>query len=362
MRALVLAAVACSTESGPPAPVPAAATVATADAAGLADAAVDAPPAAWSFAVLSDLHLPNPRASEVTRVVRALIELKVRFVVITGDHTNGNGDDPRRTYADAGWDAVTQALTPLRDAGIAVLPVAGNHDSYLSWQRDHYAAAFRDLARWAAPLVVTPQSSHGHGRAPFSYSVTVDGVHLSLVHLVAQSVEPEVATWLAADLEAAAGARHRIVAGHVPLSSVFSTSHAAYLAQLGGLLERGRATLHIGGHEHLVWDEDVALPAGGTLRQVLVGCSSGFYQYEPRDPAKQRAHCAPVADRTRKEPMRCAMPHGGGLFEIARGRKNRHVQHARTTFTVLTVTGDAISVQPMTLDAAGRAIAFYLDP
>lgn len=363
MRVLVLLAVACGTESSPPAqtqapPPPVAMDAAVADAAAL-DAATSPP---WQFAVLSDLHLPNPRVKDVEQVVAALLEMKVRVVVVTGDHTNGNPGDPVRTFAADGWDDVTRALMPLRKAGIAVLPLAGNHDASTPSQRDHYAQAFRDLDAWAAPFTVTPTAdARGHGRPPFSYGVDVEGVHFALTHLVATNVEPDVARWLEADLAAAAGARHRIVFGHVPMSSVIWATKKAYADQLGGIMERGRATLHVAGHEHILWDEDVALPSGSMIRQVLVGCSSGFYQYAPNAAEKLRARCTPIIDATRREPMRCAMPHGGGAFEIARGRKNRHVQHARTTFVVFTVNGDAIAAQPMTLATDGRAVPFYLD-
>ncbi len=364
-------AVACGSESSPRREPP----VGVADATvGATDAASDAAPAdahpidaaeakPWRFAVLSDLHLPNPRARDVDQVVAALIELDVRLVVVTGDHTNGNpGDAPRTLDAD-GWNDVRRALQPLRDARIPVLPVAGNHDVSTRSQHDHYALAFKDLADWAAPLSLTPPrtDARGNGRPPFSYSVDVDGVHFSLTHLVSTTVDAEVADWLAADLEAAARATHRIVFGHVPMSSVIYHRHAGYIGQLGGIMERGHATMHVAGHEHIVWDEDVPLPGGTSIREVLVGCSSGFYQYAPQPPRKLAARCTLLADPTRREPMRCLMPHGGGAFEIARGRKNRHVQHARTVFTVFTVNGPSIEAAPMTIDAKGNAIPFYLD-
>jgi hypothetical protein len=309
------------------------------------------------------LHLPNPLTRNVDRVVAALIDLDVRLVVVTGDHTNGNPGDRPRTFEADGWVDVRRALQPLRDAHIPVLPVAGNHDVSTRSQHEHYAAAFKDLEQWAAPLVVARPASdaRGNGRAPFSYSVDVDGVHFSLTHLVSTSVDADVVRWLTADLEAAAGATHRIVLGHVPMSSVIYRPNAPYIAQLGAILERGHATLLVAGHEHIVWDEEVALPGGTLIREVLIGCSSGFYQYAPQEPRKHSARCTPIPDPTRKEPMRCTMPHGGGVFEIARGRKNRHVQHARTTFTLFTVDGTSIDARPMTIDDHGRAVPFYLD-
>lgn len=305
--------------------------------------------------MLSDLHLPNFNTAIVERTVAALIEAKVRFVVITGDHTNGSPlDGPFRK--PKWWGAVAHALQPLRDAGIAVLPVAGNHDSYLPVQREGYAATFDP--GWAKPLAITDSGTSTLARWPFSYSLDVDGVHLSLAHVVATRIDPAVARWLAQDLASASTAQHRIVFGHVPLSSVILSPSKVFVEQLGGILDRGKASMYAAGHEHVVWDEDVALP-GGKLRQVLVGCASGYYDYAPSEPSKLRARCVTVVRPGMREPMRCKMPNGGA-FEIARGRKNRHIQHYRNAFVLIDVDGDQLHVRPMTVDAAGRAQPFYL--
>lgn len=303
----------------------------------------------WTFAVLSDLHLPNDHAETVHETVAALVKLRVRFVVVTGDHTNGT-DAFRGRPRDwaTWWPAVRAALQPLRDAGIAVLPIAGNHDTYWPWQRQAYAEAFADLEAWAAPLVV---NSHGEGvaGAPFSYSVDVDGVHLALAHVVAQHLDREVAAWLEQDLAAAQAAKRRIVFGHVPMVSVIREPKPRFAARLGAILERGAVSHYIAGHEHIVWDERF-----GSIEQISVGCSSGFYQYEPSAESKLHAHCVGHGA------MRCAMPDGGGEFVIARGRKNRRVQHDKNSFTLFTVDGDDLRVRPMTI-IDGEPRPFYLN-
>ncbi|HEX4418300.1 MAG TPA: metallophosphoesterase [Kofleriaceae bacterium] len=178
-------------------------------------------PQQWSFAVLSDLHLPNPRAATVDRTVEGLIALGVRLVIVAGDHTNGSQlVDHRRGRVKAWWASVTEALEPLHAAGIAVLPIAGNHDTYLSWQREGYEQAFADLERWTAPFTLNSGTGRGVARAPYSYSLDVDGVHFALAHVVDQSIDRDVAGWLTDDLAAAANARLRFVFGHVPLFSV----------------------------------------------------------------------------------------------------------------------------------------------
>jgi predicted phosphodiesterase len=314
----------------------------------------------WSFAVLSDMHLPNPRAALVDQTIQALIALHVRLVIITGDHTNGADKvDRRRRRSRAWWAAVTDALEPLHDAGIAVLPIAGNHDTYLSWQRDGYEHAFGDLERWAAPLHINLGTGRSVARAPYSYSVDLDGVHFSLAHVVDQTVDRDVADWLTGDLAAAATARLRFVFGHVPVFSVVRRPARPFVEQLGPILDRGHADFYVAGHEHVTWDETFALPSGDALRQVSVGCASGFYVFSPSKAAQRRAACERAAPGT----LSCTMPNGG-RFELARDRSQHMVEHDANTFTVFTVTGDGggddVQVTPMTVDGGGHPRAFYL--
>jgi hypothetical protein len=306
-------------------------------------AAPPAPAKPWTFAVLSDLHLPNDHDETVRATVAALVQMRVRFVVVTGDHTNGS-DAFRGKPRDwaTWWPAVRDALQPLRDAGIPVLPIAGNHDTYWPWQRDAYASAFADLEAWAAPLGVQV------GRAPFYYSVDVDGVHFAMAHVVGQTLSRDVATWLDEDLAAAQSANRRIVFGHVPMVSIIREPKQTFAAELGAILERGHVSHYIAGHEHVVWQERF-----GSIEQISVGCSSGFYQYEPSAASKLHAHC------TGTRAMRCTMPDGGGAFVLARGRKNRRVQHHKNSFTLFTIDGDDLQVRPMTIER-GEPRPFYL--
>ena len=315
-------------------------------------------PQHWSFAVLSDLHLPNPRSAVIDREIAALIPMGVRFVVVTGDHTNGSAVvDHRRARVNAWWTSITNTLAPLREAGIPVLPIAGNHDTYLAWQREGFERAFGDLARWAAPLEVHPATGRGFARAPYSYSVDVDGVNLALANIVDQDVDRDVAAWLTDDLAAATNARARMVFGHVPLFSVIKRPARHFVEQLGAILARGRADFYIAGHEHVTWDETFPLGAGELLRQVTVGCASGFYVFAPSKAARTRASCEATGPRT----QRCTMPNGGP-FELVRDHASRMLEHDAATFTVFTVNGDDVEVTPMTVDAEGHVHAFYLRP
>jgi 3',5'-cyclic AMP phosphodiesterase CpdA len=322
----------------------------------------------WTFAVLSDIHTPNDGTvwPELEQVVAALVELKPRLVIVTGDHTNGDVDDGKgRIKLMKKWmAAVKKGLQPLRDAGIPVLPVAGNHDSYKEGHREKYAEAFADLEDWARPLQLDaswPEKGISVTSAPFSYSVDVDGVHLTLAHVVAQDMKPALTRWIAADLASAADARLRLVFGHVPLSSVIGRPSDEMIRTFGGVLEAGKADLYIAGHEHVVWDEDVALPGGGSIRQVLVGCSSGYYNYGPSGKAQKRAGCKKVEVKGLKKPARCKMPNGGGEFLIYDDkRQKRRIQHYRINFTMFTVDDTTITATPMTISKKGEAVPFYL--
>src|SRR6188768_1171306 len=105
----------------------------------------------WTFVVISDLHVPQDGSPDrrVDRLVGAILSLdpKPRFVVVTGDMTNGNPRDSRFRvrWSHVWWRTVRATLQPLRDAGIAILPLAGNHDAHREDHRRQYAAAWADL-------------------------------------------------------------------------------------------------------------------------------------------------------------------------------------------------------------------------
>lgn len=64
------------------------------------------------------------------RVIRAAIDNKVDFVIIAGDVF----DTARASYGD--YMAFFKGMEKLRDAGIPVYLVTGNHDPYTSWDKD----------------------------------------------------------------------------------------------------------------------------------------------------------------------------------------------------------------------------------
>ena len=315
------------------------------------------------FAVISDLHLmavksDTPPAYAV-KMIDAVLAQHPRLVVITGDFTNGTTHDAPGVVAHRkhAWAAVRALLQPLRDAGIPVLPIPGNHDTYQAAQRALYAETWKDLAAWAAPLAIEAKGGHDIDAAPFSYAVDVDGVHLALGYFVDQVVHAPVRSWLADDLAKAKDARVRLVFGHVPMSSVIAPPSATFVKQLGAILVAGHADAYIAGHEHLVWDEDVPLADGVTLRQILVGTATGEYDYGPRPAERKRAACAPSGAY-----LECKLPHGGLPFQIRPNTDpDAHgalIEARRATFTMITVDGTTITAEPIAVDRDGKLLAF----
>ena len=181
-------------------------------------------------------------------------------------------------------------------------------------------------------------------------------MHFALAHVVDQAIDRDVADWLTDDLAAAANARLRFVFGHVPLFSVIRRPARQFVDRFGPILDHGHADFYVAGHEHVTWDETFSLPSGDSLRQVTVGCASGFYVFSPSKAAQRRAACEGHGEHGT---LSCTMPNGG-RFELVRDRSQRMVEHDGNTFTVFTVTGDDVQVNPMTVDGDGHLHAFYL--
>jgi len=129
-----------------------------------------------------------------------------------------------------------------------------------------------------------------------------------------------------------------------------------FIDRFGPILEHGHADFYVAGHEHVAWDETFLLPSGDPLRQVTVGCASGFYVFSPSRAAQRRAGCERHGGHGRSA-ARCPTAAASSWFAIqVRAWSSTNVN----TFTVFTVTGDDVQVNPMTVDGDGHLHAFYL--
>lgn len=297
-------------------------------------------PERWGFAVVSDIHVyPDGRvAARFKTLVDRLVDLKPRFVVIAGDSTNGNKDDRHSlSTARMWWRSLHSALEPLKQARVPLLPIAGNHDSYRQVHRDAYEEAWRGLAS-------QPMELELKGDPAMNYSFDLDGVHFSLLRVVDQKLDSDVAAWLKADLEDAAGARLRFAFGHVPLESRMGRTSETFKRKLGKALAEGNADAYFAGHEHLVFDAPVDTGAG-TVRQVTVGTASATYTYG-------------LNERTYREWCKgssCRMPSTGRQFEVDPSTRK---QLRKLAFVWVDLTEEGFSPRALALDEAGRIVAF----
>ena len=301
----------------------------------------------FSFAIVSDIHV---RAStsllpdRFAAVVRNLAGMDLRFVVLNGDATSGNpGDGYDDARVTSWWQSFAQALSPLREAGIPILPIAGNHDYYTPPHQRGYAAAW-------AELPVADGARFGlFGQPPFSYSFLYEGVFFLFLHVIDQALSANVETFARGELatEAAQNASLRLCFGHVPLVSMMGKSSPEFGAKLGGLLADGNVAAYFSGHEHLFWDQN--LPYNGKqVRQIHVGTASGAYHF-PLSQSVYAAHCTGDFG---------TLPFAGQRFELIPGT---HQQKDEVTVALINVhagEGEGYDVQTLAL-RDGVLVAIY---
>ncbi len=295
----------------------------------------------FRFVILGDIHVSTRGqvADAFHHVVQRVVERAPRCVVLAGDMTSGNPDDGRRLETVQGWwEALDGALAPFAEAGIPVLPVAGNHDHYTDAHRDGYDRAWADLVDRVGPLSLS-------GQPPRNYSVRLDGLHLALAQIVDQGIAPDVERWLIDDLAAAGDADLRLVVGHVPLRSAMGRTNSAFERRLAGLLIDYDVACYFAGHEHLAWD--IGLDVGaGSVRQIIVGTPGARYTFPLRGPLV-RSFCRGA---------RGWMPWSRLAFDVAAGTGD---QTHKVVFAEVEVLGGQYAVELYAVDHNGRVLPFW---
>ncbi|MBI3556423.1 MAG: metallophosphoesterase [Deltaproteobacteria bacterium] len=302
------------------------------------------PATSWRIAVVSDIHVYNDAHTkpEFTRLVAKLVERRPRVLVITGDSTSGNLTDHfGLTRARLWWNEVRRQIAPLQKAGVLVFPVAGNHDYY----RKPHQRAYEEAAK--AILEANAGAPKAAGNPPLNYSVDIDGVHLTLLHIVDQVVDNAQLRWLAEDLKNSKSGL-KLAFGHVPLESVMGHTNRKFRQEYGQAFAEGGATAYIAGHEHLVWDQQLEFE-GYKLRQITVGCSSGAYTF-PIRPDVYAAHC---------KRLTCRLPYSNLSIKLA--SPVTRLQKDEVSFFELEVTGDSYEAHPFTLSPEGNIVPFGVE-
>lgn len=295
----------------------------------------------FRIVILGDIHISTRGAvaERFPAVVERIIEREPRCVLLAGDMTSGNPDDGHSLErVQSWWSALETALAPFAEAGIPVLPIAGNHDHYTAAHREGYRRAWADLAQRVAPLAL-------HGMPPRAYSVRLDGLHIALAEIVDQGIDPDIERWLADDLAAAVDADLRFVIGHVPLRSAMGRTNAAFERRLGALLVEHGVACYFAGHEHLVWDIGIDTGAGA-VRQVIVGTPGARYTFPLRGPLV-RQFC---------RGSRGWMPWSRLCFDVRDGGGE---QVEKVVFAEVEVSGPAYAVELYAVRADGRVAPFW---
>lgn len=291
----------------------------------------------FSLAFVSDIHV---RAStsltpeRFVQVVQNLAGFGLRFVVMGGDATSGNeGDGHDDARVASWWQSFKESLVPLRDAGVPVLPIAGNHDYYTEPHKRGYAEAWADVASGDGARFGL------RGQPPFSYWFVEDGVFFLFLHVVDQLLPAEVEAFAREALATpeARTARLRLCFGHVPLVSMMGRTKLDYCEQLGRLLAEGGVAAFFSGHEHLFWDQ--SLPFGDLrLRQIHVGTASGTYHF-PLSQSVYDAHC---------QGDRGTLP-SGLTFNLIPGSRQQKDEVTIALVNIHLDEGDGYDVQFLTL-------------
>jgi len=291
----------------------------------------------WSFAIISDIHVKQSGqvSDAFLAVVQNLGQLAPRFVVMSGDATNGNpGDKADEAAVATWWQAFFAAVAPLGAAGTPLLPIAGNHDYYTDAHRRGYVAAWSQATSSAAAALGVALS----GRPPLYYAFVLGGVHFTFLHVVDQTLELEVAEFLRSELagDAARSAALRLGFGHVPLLSMMGKSNLDFCAELGGILAQGNVAAYFSGHEHLYWDQVLAF-GDARLRQIHVGTAGGTYHF-PLSQSTYAAHC---------QGDRGTIPYTGKSFDLLPGTRQQK---------------DEVTVLRVHIDLDGNSPGYTLEP
>ncbi len=182
----------------------------------------------FHFAVLGDSQFDDPVA--YNRLINDLVWLRPAFVIQVGDMIEGYSDS---SAAGAQWQRFKGQIEPLLGAGIAFLPVAGNHDLYGTQRMPN------------AELHALYERNWGSSYYRFDYRNSAFIVLNSDEPQAAKAISGKQWKWLQASLQRAQSSEHRFVFLHRPPDSL---QQSAELHEL--FAEHQVHTVFYGHHHH----------------------------------------------------------------------------------------------------------------
>lgn len=223
----------------------------------------------WRFAVLSDTHVGAGGAwlKRLSRLAESLAAERIDVLLVTGDLVLDG------MWFDKRLEAWREALQPVYDAGVTVLPIRGNHDD--SDRPDIWRRHF--------------------GYLPLNGPADEEGLTYTVTHKNALFIGLDQYThrhrinqpWLDGVLMANRQP-HVFVFGHEP---AFSSRHQNTLAKFPAerdlfwsSLGAAGVRMYFCGHDHFYGRASVADARGNPVQQVIsgTGCAAvrGFSRYE----------------------------------------------------------------------------------
>ncbi|MGI9323601.1 MAG: metallophosphoesterase family protein [Pseudomonadales bacterium] len=157
----------------------------------------------FHFAVLGDSQFDDPIA--YNRLINDLVWLRPAFAIQVGDMIEGYNDS---SAVAAEWQRFKGQIEPLAGAGIAFLPVAGNHELYGSDRTPN------------ADLHALYEQNWGNSYYRFDYRNSTFIVLNSDEPATAKAISAKQWQWLKASLQSAQASEHRFVFLHRPPDSL----------------------------------------------------------------------------------------------------------------------------------------------
>lgn len=240
----------------------------------------------WGFLIMSDIHVytskrggkkivPKGLSTLIDRLVPYVEENNIKFIVLLGDSTGGNqGDKHSLANVKMWWDELKEALMPLMEKGVRIVPIAGNHDFYTENHKKGYKYGW--LSFMGSPGTELDIKAPNHLYYTFSYG----GMDLFLLHAPEYELGKEQEDWLIKEVSERKGnGQVKLALGHVALyTRLIKKPMASFGDKIRKILEEGEVRHYVGGHEHYFWDEFVGEKK---FRQTIMGTSSGTYNFVP---------------------------------------------------------------------------------
>jgi hypothetical protein len=235
---------------------------------------------AFSFVVVGcnrvekgDIDPANPSTANVEQLTRTFNEVAAltpppKFFFFAGDMVYGFKNGPTLQRELKAWLALYEA-SPLRAAGVTLVPIQGNHESQAKsgGSKLAYPDAETTWVNVMGPYIKGSNGPHAGGpdglqtdQSKLTYSFDYAGTHFVILNTDPVGMDWQVpAKWVATDLAAAraAGVRHIFAIGHKPaypspLSKEGGLSHfPAVRDAFWAALETSHAEAMLAAHNHL---------------------------------------------------------------------------------------------------------------